>query len=125
MLSRMWKMIYREIVRMNRTLPKAGRRCQFNDTLIVAMYYWSVIHDRPMCWAADRANYHGPFRPRRLPSRSQFCRRIASPRCEALLNAVERELAQRSEGSGVSLMDGRALPVGRGMWRDGVDRRLP
>lgn len=110
--SHMWKTVYQTIVRMNRTLERRGRRCQFNDTLIVAMYAWSVCHDRPMCWAADPANYHGPFRPRRLPSRSQFCRRIATPRCEALLAAVEEKLTPRPEGPGISLLDGRALPVG-------------
>ena len=112
MRSYTWKTVYPTIVRMNRTLPRTGRKCQFHDTLIVAMYLWSVIHDRPMCWAADRANYYGPFRPRRLPSRSQFCRRIASPRCEALLRVVQRELASRPEGPGIFLLDGRALTVG-------------
>ena len=112
MSSHVWRIIYQTIVRMNRTLPHRTRKCQYNDTLIVAMYIWSVLHDRPLCWAADRTKYHGAFRPRRLPSRSQFCRRIQSPRCAALLRAVQREAANVSEDPGLFFMDGRALPVG-------------
>ena len=112
MSSHEWKVVYQTIVRMNRTVPKMGRKCQFPDTLIVAMYIWSVAHDRPRCWAADRGNYHGPFRPRRLPSRSQFCRRLNSPRGVALLEAVWRAMAEGDDTPTFNLLDGRALPVG-------------
>lgn len=112
MSSHEWKVVYRTIVRMNRTIPKTGRKCQYSDTLIVAMYFWSVAHDRPLCWAAARSNYHGPFRPRHLPSRSQFCRRLASPRCEALMEAAWNAMAEGDDGPTFNFMDGRALPVG-------------
>jgi len=110
--SHMWKAIYQTIVRMNRTLERRGRKCQYNDTLIVAMFVWSVCHDRPRCWAARRGSYYGPFRPRRLPSRSQFERRLASPRAQALLRATWNEFARTDIPSPVSCMDGRILPVG-------------
>lgn len=112
MSSHEWRVVYRTIVRMNRAVPKMGRKCQFPDTLIVAMYIWSVAHDRPRCWAAERSSYHGPFRPRRLPSRSQFCRRLTSPRCEALIEAVWNALAEGDNAPTFNFMDGRALPVG-------------
>ncbi len=112
MSSHEWKAIYQAIVRMNRTVEKVGRKCQFSDTLIVAMFFWSVAHDRPRCWATDRSNYHGPFRPRQLPSRSQFCRRLVSPRCETLTAAVWKALAEGDDGPTWNFMDGRALPVG-------------
>lgn len=112
MSSHDWKVIYQTIVRMNRGIERAGRRCRYSDTLIVAMFFWSVAHDRPRCWAADRANYHGPFRPRRLASRSQFGRRLASPRCQALMEAVWKALAEGDDGPTWNFMDGRALPVG-------------
>lgn len=110
--SHMWKTIYQTIVRMNRTLEKHGRKCQYNDTLIVAMYVWSVCHDRPRCWAARRESYYGPFRPPRLPSRSQFERRLATPRAQALWQATCDALAESDEPSPISCMDGRVLAVG-------------
>lgn len=110
--SHMWKTIYQTIVRMNRTLDNRRRKCQYNDTLIVALYLWSVCHDRPRCWAARRSSYYGPFRPPRLPSRSQFERRLAAPRAQALLQATWNALAESDDPSPISCMDGRVLAVG-------------
>lgn len=112
MSSRVWRVIYRTIVGMNRKIAKRGRKCQYSDTLIVAMYVWSVAHDCPRCWAADRENYHGPFRPRRLPSRSQFCRRVESARCQALWRATCKALAETDDAATIHFLDGRALTVG-------------
>lgn len=112
MSSHVWRIVYRTIVRMNRRIPNHRRKCQYSDTLMVAMYAWSVAHDRPRCWAAQRENYNGLFRPRKLPSRSQFERRLASPRCQALLQRVHGELAKSTDASMLHFMDGRALPVG-------------
>lgn len=122
MSSHVWHLVYQTIKDVDRGMPRTGRKCRYPDTLIVAMYFWSVGHDRPLCWAADRANYCGPFRPRRLPSRSQFCRRIKTPRCEALVREVQRCLGEIDEASGLFLMDGRPLPVG-GYTQDGDAQR--
>jgi hypothetical protein len=112
MSSHVWKLVYQTLRRLNRRIPKEGRACQYSDSLIVAMYLWAAFHDRPMCWAADRSNYASVFRPRRLPSRSQFCRRIQSARCQALLDALNRELAGVEDVPNIFLMDSRPLCVG-------------
>jgi hypothetical protein len=98
---------------VNRSISREGRRPTYPDTLIVAMYLWSVWHDRPLCWAADRANYTSLFRPRRLPSRSQFCRRIKTQRCQAILRGVHKRLADvdRGDAPRIALMDGRGFRV--------------
>ena len=113
MSSQVWATVYTAIRSTNRSIPRTGRQPGYPDTLIVAMYLWSVWHDRPLCWAADRGNYTSLFRPRRLPSRSQFCRRIKSLRCQAILRAVYRRLAEVGTGAGscVTLMDGRGFRV--------------
>ena len=113
MSSQVWRSVYHTIRMVNRSIPREGRRPTFPDTLIVAMYLWATFHDRPMCWAADRLNYSSCFRPRRLPSRSQFCRRIKSRRCNAILRAVFDRLGRSDDSGGGSLrlMDGRALRV--------------
>lgn len=112
MSSHVWKLVYHGLRRVNKRIPKKGRVCQYPDTLIVAMYLWSVFHDRPLCWAADRSNYSSVFRPRRLPSRSQFGRRIRSARCQALLDALNHELAEVQGAPHIFLMDSRPLRVG-------------
>jgi hypothetical protein len=90
--SHTWQSVYRTIKQCGKMIPRAGRRPVFSDTLIAAMYLWSVAHDRPMCWACRRANYTSRFRPRRLPSVSQFCRRVQTPRIQRLLEAVHDRL---------------------------------
>ena len=112
MSSQVWKTVYSTIRSVDKSIPRCGRRVVYPDTLIVAMYFWCVFHDRPLCWAADRSNCRGAFRPRHLPSRSQFCRRLNSARCQALLDAVYARLARTDEPTPFSYLDGRALPVG-------------
>lgn len=113
MSSQVWKTVYRTIRMVNRSVSRTGRCPTYPDTLIVAMYVWSVWHDRPLCWAADRANYSSLFRPRRLPSRSQFCRRIKTERCQAILRGVYRRLADMGADNShcVTLLDGRGFRV--------------
>lgn len=112
MSSHVWKLVYQNLRRVNRRTPKQGRTCQYEDTTIVAMYLWAVFHDRPLCWAADRSNYSSVFRPRKLPSRSQFGRRIRSARCQLLLAALNRELAAVEDVPNIFVMDSRPLTVG-------------
>lgn len=111
MSSHEWCAVYPMIQRVHRRLPRPKRRPFYNDALIVAMYFWSVLHDRPHCWACDRRNYHRPFLPRRLPSVSRFNRRIRSQRCQAILAAVEA-LSRGEPDGDLQLLDSRPLPVG-------------
>ncbi len=131
MSSHVWKLVYQTLRRVNRRIPKQGRTCQYSDTLIVAMYLWAVFHDRPLCWAVDRSNYSSVFRPRKLPSRSQFGRRIQSDRCRRLLDELNRELAGVEDVPNIFLMDSRPLRVGaysgdpdvrRGYTKDGFSK---
>ncbi len=112
MSSHVWRLVYQSLRLVNRRIPKEGRSCQYADTLIVGMYLWAAFHDRPLCWAADRSNYSSLFRPRKLPSRSQFGRRIRSARCQALLEALNHELAGVGDVPNIFLMDSRPLRVG-------------
>lgn len=111
MSSHTWKVLYSMLRQVDKQIPRDGRCKQFSDLQIVAMYLWAVCHDRPQVWAVDRENYSKTFRPRRLPSRSQFNRRIKSPRCRALLQGLEDRFTVVLL-SGVLMMDGRALRVG-------------
>lgn len=114
MSSHMWKVLYQTIRTVNRSIARKGRRPVYPDTLIVAMYLWAVWHDRPMSWGVYRSSYTTLFRPRRLPSRSQFCRRIKSTRCQALLRGVYDRLANIDTGdpSPIAFIDGRGFRVG-------------
>ncbi len=110
--SHMWQIMYHAIRQVERRVPRFGRRPRYGDVLIVAMYVWSVWHDRPLCWACDRAHYGSCFRPGKLPSVSQFCRRIQSERCARILQGVHECLSRVDDPAVLSFLDGRALLVG-------------
>ena len=107
-----WKAIYQVIRNVDRALPRRQRKCVFSELLIAAMYVWTVLHDRPLCWGVQRSSYNRFFRPRPLPSYSQFKRRVRSPRFVALLAEVNTRLAHRDIPTPVMYVDGKALPVG-------------
>jgi len=112
MSSHDWHVLYRIIQREARRLPRPKRRFEYSDALIGAMFFWAVWHDRPQCWAAERASYHGVFRPRRLPSNSEFNRRVRSARFAQWLTAVREALRPARPAGGTLVVDARPLPVG-------------
>lgn len=106
-----WKIILQSIHHAHRQLPRPRRRPRYPDWLIVAMFLWSVWHQRPLSWACQRDHYGNLFRPRKIPSISQFTRRIKSVRCQQILQQVHEELARTQVGSSISYLDGKAMLV--------------
>jgi len=111
MSSQGWTRLYQVIKREARRLPKPRRRFEYSDALIMAMFFWTVWHDRPQRWACQRDSYGGLFRPRRLPSVSEFNKRIRSERSTQLLAAVFAAFSSEKL-DGVYLLDSRPLTVG-------------
>jgi hypothetical protein len=112
----LWQSVTAAVKRAARAVRRAGRRRRrrpvYSDALVVRMYLWSVWHDRPLCWACDRGHYTTLFRPRRLPSVSQFARRVKSPSVADVLARVHDDLAGAAAPAAVTILDGKPLPVG-------------
>lgn len=106
-----WSRIVAAVRSADRSIPRDGRRPRYRDALIVKMLCWSVAHDRPLCWACDPTHYHGIFRPGRLPSVSQFCRRVKTPRIQALMAQTHQALARADRPIDLLCLDGMALPI--------------
>ena len=111
MSNQIWRVLYPVIVRESRAMGRRARRATYSDRLIVAMFFWMVLHDRTQQWACDRLSYHGPFRPRALPSPSRFSRRLRSERCRQLLKRVV-EAFRGSPQAGYYFLDSRPLTIG-------------
>ena len=107
-----WRALTAAVRSVDRRVPRTGRRPQYTDQLIVKMCLWAVWHDRPLCWACDRSNYTGLFRPRQLPSVSQFCRRVKTPRVQEMLTEISTYLSQRQAAPRLTFFDGKPLPIG-------------
>lgn len=86
--------LLRPLIRRAVRLAGRSRRVALGDELILTMYLWAVAHDRPMCWACDKSHYHEPFRPRRLPPVSQFCRRVKTELFPRQLQALHDLLSR-------------------------------
>ena len=79
--------VYRMLLVLN---PRRGKRQQYRDSLIVGLYFWSVIRERPMSWACDRRNVPAVLNDRPLPSVSQFSRRLRSEAADQLIDQLEQ-----------------------------------
>ncbi|MEM1423927.1 MAG: transposase [Planctomycetota bacterium] len=106
-----WKVLSDAVRSADRSVPRTGRAKSYSDRQIVRMYLWAVWHDRPMCWACSRDAYSSRFRPRVLPSVSQFSRRLRSTRVGAMIERVGARLADRGGRTRLAFLDGKALPV--------------
>jgi hypothetical protein len=107
-----WANVMNAVKRAAKAVGRVGRRCVYADRLIAAMYLWCVWHDRPLSWACDRVHYNTLFRPRRLPSVSQFTRRVKTDALRRILQRVHDELAAVSLATPLSYLDGKPLVVG-------------
>src|SRR5262249_14748138 len=107
-----WHQIRCAVRQADRIVPRAGRKTTYTDTLIVRLHLWCVWHDRPRCFMRERLHLGPLLRPRRLPSYSQFCRRLKSRRVLMLIRQTWRVLvvAVRRPGKRRAL-DGKALAV--------------
>jgi hypothetical protein len=104
-----WTVVRQSIRQVTRSFPRL-QRARYGDFLIACLYFWAVLHDRPMTWAVQRCHYNQSFRPRKIPSLSQLNRRIASERFQQILQRVHEHLAGDSRYKGL-IFDGQALTV--------------
>src|SRR5436309_15923836 len=97
----MERQLWKAIVAVIAAVDKAPTPLSFtySDEVIVGVWYWSVIHDRPMSWACERRNSPLDLRRRPLPSYSRPTRRLRTPALRALLApADQRVLAPTRPG---------------------------
>ncbi len=106
-----WVVLVRAAAAGVRRLPRPRRRFEFSDRLIVLMWLWAVFHERPLCWACRRESYSSLLRPRRLPSVSQFCKRLSTRRFLRLRVLLHRALVSAGRNDLLCYLDGKALVV--------------
>src|SRR5262249_30278537 len=68
------------------------RGCDFSDQRIVQVWYWAVIHDRPVRWACQRRHWPVWSRRQPLPCESTMSRRLRSGSVCDLLKQLERRV---------------------------------
>jgi hypothetical protein len=106
-----WRRVKAAVAQAAEQVGHRGRRCRYPDTLIVAMYLWSVWHSRCLSWACDRVHYGDLLRPRKLPSISQFTRRVKSDSCQLILQRAHELLDGGPACVEGGYFDGKPLAV--------------
>jgi hypothetical protein len=103
-----WEKVYQLL----RTADTHAFRGVYQAAAVLAVFFWAVIHDRPVSWACEGANWDRlPFR---LPSQPTMSRRLRQPDVLVLLARVEQAPAVTGspEPTCIKCIDGKALTVG-------------
>ncbi|HKO12482.1 MAG TPA: transposase [Acidobacteriaceae bacterium] len=106
----LWQTLKASVRRVCRPC-KRDNRLRFSHQQVLLMFFWCVWQGKCLAWACDRSHYGSLFRPRRLPSVSQFRRRVAQDDFQALLGRVHAELARAGMSCPLKLIDGKPLLV--------------
>jgi hypothetical protein len=96
--------------RFPRTRP---RNAVYNDPQIMAVYLWSVLHDRPVNWACDRRNWPMQAWRRSLPDQSTMSRRLARADTQHMLQELMDRLEPIEREALVLRLDGKPLPIAK------------
>lgn len=92
--------------------PRRAANESFSCEDVVRVWFWAVIHDRPVSWAVKRINWPLHERRRALPSSSTMSRRLRSPEVQALLRLIEeRVVRSRGEKPLMWMIDGKPLTI--------------
>jgi hypothetical protein len=83
----------------------------FSDEDIVKVYYWSVIHDRPVIWACNQEHWPPWRRRKALPSSATMSRRLRTRSVQTLLNALEQRVVAPQQPGLFWMIDGKPLPI--------------
>lgn len=102
-----WERMYRAAVRADNETS----RCLFSAAAILGVYFWAVVHDRPVAWACRRENWPASLWRGPLPSQATMSRRLKT--------AAVRELSVRVEATfddgraaDAAAIDAKPLPIG-------------
>ena len=109
MEGQLWSLIVAVLATIDKRRKRA--REDFSDEEIVKVFYWSVIHDRPISWACQHRNWPLHLRRRSLPSNTTMSRRLRSPSVVALLDALERRVTAPSRTHLYWMIDGKPLVI--------------
>lgn len=109
MEAKLYRLVYRFV--MSIAHVRRGKRQQFSDYTILLVYLWSVLHDRPVCWACDPINWPKEL-DRPLPSGTTMSRRLRSLGVLQLLERVLTAASDLHPASPVKQIDSKPLRVG-------------
>lgn len=110
MEHQLWKSIVAVLALLDK--KRASTAYDFSDERIVQVYYWAVVHDRPISWAVRRQNWVIHLRRQRLPSNTTMSRRLRTSSVRKVLDALERRIIAPAKPGIWWIIDGKPLVIG-------------
>jgi Transposase DDE domain len=107
---------------------KRHPRDQHSTALIVRVYHWACLHDRPVSWACKSVNWERSVRPADLPDQSTMSRRTRRADFEEFLKQVGKRMNGKPDPAMVKIVDGKPLELPNhtsdpdATWSRGVSR---
>lgn len=107
----LWMRLYHLVMEVGQTLRLTD--VTYQPHIIVLVFLWAALHDRPVCWACDERNWATTtLRPACLPSPSTLSRRLRRVDTAMLMRAFVLRVRQESEPGLVAVIDAKPLPIG-------------
>jgi hypothetical protein len=103
-------------------------RDQHSTALIVRVYHWACLHDRPVSWACKPFNWKPSVRPEVLPDQSTMSRRTRRPDFMDFLKRIGERMNGKAKPAMVKVVDGKPLELPNhstdrdATWSRGVSR---
>jgi hypothetical protein len=112
------------IVQEEAKLQSRPKSVQYSDAMIILVFFWAVLHDRPIRWTCDLKNWSEQWQWLCLPSESTVSRRLRTLSCCLLLERIYHRLhaATTSDLCVCRRIDTKPLVVG-GFSKDRDARR--
>jgi hypothetical protein len=130
----LWSVLSQAICEVARR-SKSNSRDTHRTALIVRVYLWACLHDRPVSWACKSRNWSNRTCLKPLPDQSTMSRRMRRADFESFLQRMTRRLSGKPKRRLMRIIDGKALELpyhttdrnarfGRGVSRQSVGYKL-
>lgn len=106
----LWKTLSHAMFDVARVFPKPPRQT-YDTHLVVRVYLWAVLHDRPVFWATRPVNWPQANRPKQLPDQSTMSRRLRIVETTLFLAKLARRVAGTPQATVIKAIDGKPLII--------------
>lgn len=106
----LWFELRRTLSHLSPQLP--NYRVQYSHRVIVLVFLWAVLHDRPIAWACNPQHWPSSDQLWPHPSPATMSRRLRTAPVQQLLNQLLRQINRRLPASGFAYLDGKPLIIG-------------
>jgi hypothetical protein len=107
----LWSLLYHYLQLVAKEVHQ--KYVQMQPWVIVATMLWAALHDRPVCWACNPANWSTTrLRPLHIPSEATMSRRADQVATGVFWRALQVRLRASDHAGLLAFLDGKPLPVG-------------